>query len=262
MSTTARVTRALVTGASAGLGEEFARQLAAEGTDLVLVARRGDVLESLAATLRSSNCNVEVMVADLATSEGRAMVSARIGDDERSVDLLVNNAGFGAYGDVADLDADTARRMVEVNIVAVQRLAHAALTAFVARRSGGIINVASTAAFQPNPHAAVYGATKSFVRSFSQALSEEVNGTGVVVTAVCPGVTATEFQQVADIDVPLPDAAVMTAQDVVRLGLGAHANGRAVVVTGVANAITANVSNLLPDVVSRRLSGLLHERFS
>lgn len=256
------VSRALVTGASAGLGAEFARQLADQGCDLVLVARREAALESLADTLRARGRDVQVLVADLATVDGRALVAARIAAPEAPIDLLVNNAGFGAYGAVPDIDVAAQRMMIEVNIVAVQQLAHAAVTSFTERGRGGIINVASTAAFQPNPHAAVYGATKSFVRSFSQALSEETKGSGVVVTAVCPGVTATEFQQVADIKVPLPDAAIMSADDVVRLGLRGHANGRAVVVPGVVNAVSANVSNLLPDAVTRRLSGLLHERFT
>lgn len=258
----AQIRRALVTGASAGLGEEFARQLAALGSDLVLVARREDAMERVAAPLRDRGREVEVLVADLATPEGRERVVARLGDDDSPVDLLVNNAGFGAYGDARSLDPALQARMVEVNVVAVQQLAHAALAAMLPRDRGGIVNVASTAAFQPNPHGAVYGATKAWVLSFSQALAEEVRGTGLRVTAVCPGVTATEFQQVADIDVPLPDLAVMSAEDVVRSGLRAFTRGRAVAVTGVANTVTAHVSALLPDALTRRTSAVLHDRFT
>lgn len=256
------IRRALVTGASAGLGEEFARQLGARGTDLVLVARREDRLEALAAHLRAGGRDVEVLVADLATDEGQSRVEARLQDTAQPVDLLVNNAGFGAYGDVADLSVETQLRMVEVNVLAVTRLARAALPGMTARRRGGVINLASTAAFQPNPHAAVYGATKAYVLSLSQALHEEVAGDGVRVLALCPGVTPTEFQEVADIAVPLPDAVLTSPAQVVAAGLRAFARRRAVEVPGLANRVAAAASSTGPAVLSRRISGFAHRTFT
>lgn len=258
----ASIRRALVTGASAGLGEEFARQLADRGSDLVLVARREDRLEALASHLRAAGRHVEVLVADLATDEGQSAVAARLGDTAAPIDLLVNNAGFGAYGDVVDLPVDTQMRMVEVNVAAVTRLAHAALEGMVARGRGGVINVASTAAFQPDPHAAVYGATKAYVLSLSQALHEEVAARGVRVLALCPGVTPTEFQQAADIDVALPEAVLTSPARVVAAGLRAFSRRRAVEVPGMANRIAAVAAATGPALVARRVSGLVHRTFT
>ena len=256
------VRRALVTGASSGLGEEFARQLAARGTDLVLVARRAERLEALADHLRASGRRVEVLPADLATDDGRRPVETRLADTAAPVDLLVNNAGFGAYGEVADMDPDRLQQMVEVNVVAVTRLARAALPGMVGRGRGGIINVASTAAFQPNPHGAVYGATKAYVLSWSQALHEEVAGHGVRVLALCPGVTPTEYQQVAEVAVELPSVATTSAEQVVRAGLAAFARRRAVEVPGLVNRVTALASSTGPAALSRRVSGIAHRAFT
>lgn len=258
----AGIRRALVTGASAGLGEEFARQLADRGADLVLVARREDRLEALAGALRAAGRDVEVLAADLATADGQSAVAARLEDAAAPVDLLVNNAGFGAYGDVADLPADTQLRMVEVNVTAVTRLARAAVPGMVGRGRGGIINVASTAAFQPDPHAAVYGATKAYVLSLSEALHEEVAAAGVRVLALCPGVTPTEFQEAAEIAVPLPDVLLTSAAQVVSAGLRAFSRRRAVEVPGLANRVTALAAATGPSVVSRRISGLAHRMFA
>lgn len=256
------IRRALVTGASAGLGEEFARQLAARGTELVLVARREDRLAALADHLRAGGRTIEVLVADLATDAGRRAVEDRLADTAMPVDLLVNNAGLGAYGDVADLAPDRLQQMVEVNVVALTRLARAALPGMLGRGKGGIINLASTAAFQPNPHGAVYGATKAYVLSLSQALHEEVAGSGVRVLALCPGVTPTEFQDVADVTVPLPGVAVTSAEQVVRAGLQAFARRKAVEVPGLVNRLSVAASSTGPAVVSRRVSGLAHRAFT
>ncbi len=256
------VRRALVTGASSGLGEEFARQLAGRGTDLVLVARREDRLEALAGHLRAGGRQVEVLPADLATDTGRREVEARLADTARPVDLLVNNAGFGAYGEVADMDPDLLQAMVEVNVVAVTRLARAALPGMVGRGRGGIINVASTAAFQPDPYGAVYGATKAYVLSWSQALHEEVASHGVRVLALCPGITPTEYQQVAKVAVDLPSVATTSPEQVVRAGLAAFARRRAVEVPGLLNRVTAAASAAGPSAVARRVSGLAHRAFT
>lgn len=255
------IRRALVTGASSGLGEQFARQLASRGSDLVLVARREERLEEVAAPLRAAGRAVEVLVADLATEEGRHAVEARLGDTAAPVDLLVNNAGFGAFGDVADLPSDRQQQMVEVNVVALTRLARAAAVGMRARGRGGIINVASTAAFQPNPHAAVYGATKAYVLSLSQALHEELTASGIRVLALCPGVTPTEFQDAAEVSVALPGVVLTSPERVVRAGLESFARGRAIEVPGLLNRVTATASSMGPLRVSRRVSGLLHRAF-
>lgn len=256
------IRRALVTGASAGLGEEFARQLAARGSDLVLVARRQDRLDALAEQLRPAGPEVEVLAADLATDDGRAAVERRLVDTAAPVDLLVNNAGFGAYGEVTDQSADRLHQMVEVNVVALTRLARAALPGMVGRGRGGIINVASTAAFQPNPYGAVYGATKAYALSLSQALHEEVAASGVRVLALCPGITPTEFQDVAGVGTPRPGGAVTTAEHVVRAGLQAFARRRAVEVPGLLNRLAAAASSSGPAVLSRRVSGKVHRGFT
>ena len=256
------IRRALVTGASSGLGEEFARQLAARGTDLVLVARREDRLQALADHLGATGRRVEVLPADLATDAGRRDVEARLADTARPVDLLVNNAGFGAYGEVADMDPDRLQQMIEVNVVAVTRLARAVLPGMVGRGRGGLINVASTAAFQPDPYGAVYGATKAYVLSWSQALHEEVAPHGVRVLALCPGVTPTEYQQVAAVAVDLPSIATTSPEQVVRAALAAFARRRAVEVPGLVNRLTAVASSTGPAALSRRISGIAHRAFS
>lgn len=251
---------ALVTGASAGLGEEFARQLAARRTDLVLVARREQALTDLAGELaRLHGVTVEVLPADLATSTGVAAVAGRLTDTERPVDLLVNNAGFGLYGPFAELDAERQQQMVDLNVGAVVALSRAALPGMLERGGGAVLNVASTAAFQPDPWGAVYGATKAFVRSFSEALHEEVRGTGVRVLVSCPGFTATEFQQVAGIaGDAMPEAVAMTVGPVVAAALDDLQRGRAVSVPGWQNKLSAWGSDLSPSALTRRVSGRVH----
>lgn len=258
-----RIDRALVTGASAGIGAEFARQLAARGVDLVLVARREQELEELARGLRPGGTAVEVLPADLATEDGRGAVEARLRTGEAPVHLLVNNAGFGAYGAFADLDAERQAVMVELNVTTVVRLTHVAVERLRSFAGGGVINVASTASFQPNPYGAVYGASKAFVRSFTEALHEEMEGSGVRVMALCPGYTETGFQQVAGVrEGVMPSPAVTGPAQVVARGLRDFARGHAVSVPGVANRLSAYGSQVTPSVVTRRLSGLLHRSWS
>jgi len=251
---------ALVTGASAGLGAEFAAQLAARGDNLVLVARRAELLDALAVRLRAQHgVDVEVLAADLLTPDGRDATRARLVDAERPIDLLVNNAGFGTYGELVDLDPGRLRRMVQLNIEVVVDLAHAAARAMAARGGGAILNVASTAGFQPNPTAAVYGATKAFVRSFSRSLHAELARSGVTVTVLSPGLTNTEYQQVAEI-APTGVTAMMAmeAGPVVRSGLRAVSRGRAEVVPGPFNKASAPLMQRLPSGLAGWMSGRLH----
>lgn len=254
-----RIQRALVTGASAGIGEQFARQLAQREVALTLVARRRDRLEELAGEL---DVDVEVLPADLTDPGDRELVERRLQADERPVDLLVNNAGVGSYGQFRRLDLGEQARMVELNVTALMRLSHAAVGAQRARGRGGIINVGSTAGFQPDPNAATYGATKAFVRSFTEALAEELRSEPVRVMLLAPGFTATEFQQVAEIEPGLlPRAAQMTAGPVVAAALRDFARGRTVCVPGAANTLTALGADVVPSALSRRVSGLVHRRF-
>lgn len=240
---------ALVTGASAGLGEEFARQLSAQGKRLVLVARRKERLETLAAELG----NARVVAADLSQPGAAAGLMADISNHDETVELLVNNAGFGLAGRFADLDGARQREMIDLNCGALTELAHAVLPGMIERRAGGILNVASTAAFQPGPGMAVYFATKAFVLSFSEALHDEVKRHGVRVSCLCPGPTRTEFRSVSGFD-PKGRLGKISAdsQSVVRAGLRGLEHNRAVVVPGVANKIIAQVHRVFPRAVMRR----------
>ncbi len=255
------MTRALVTGASSGIGETFARRLAARGTHLVVVARREDRLDALAAELASARVDVEVLPADLLTDEGLATVERRLAAPEQPVDLLVNNAGFGITGTFAESPLERDLAMVELNVVALVRLTRAGLVAMAERGSGAIVNLSSLAGFQAVPSTAVYAATKAFVTSFTEAVAEEARGSGVRLQALCPGLTRTEFHEVNAFDVGwLPDAAWQSARQVVDASLNALESGRVVVVPGALNRMTASLSWLTPRALRRRLVGVAVRR--
>ncbi len=252
---------ALVTGASAGLGTHFALALAARGHDLVLVARRGDRLDQLAdLARRRHDVRAEPVVADLAKKNAVPRLAADLADRGRSIDLLVNNAGFGARGAFVELDAAMQARMIDLNCRALMALCRTFLPPMIAARKGAILNVASTAAFQPGPWMAVYYATKAFVLSFSEALHEEAKPHNVRVTALCPGPTRTEFAHVADMaDSRLFARFASTPERVVRDGLKALGAGRAVVVPGAANRLMAGAVRFTPRPLARRLAGSLQK---
>src|SRR5947208_8701580 len=207
--------KALVTGASSGIGEEFARQLAKKGYDLVLVARRRERLETLAAELSQEQGTVaEIIEADLVTPEGVISVERRLGQGD--IDLLVNNAGFGTRGEFATMPLHRELEELDLNIKALVRLTHAALANMVQRKRGNIINVGSTGSFQPVPYMSTYAATKAFVLHFSEGVHEEVKKHGVTVPYLCPGYVFTEFQQVAGINQQrLPARGRLTTAEVV-----------------------------------------------
>jgi uncharacterized protein len=253
---------ALVTGASAGIGTAFATRLATRGDGLVLVARDRDRLESLAADLNTRyGVPAEVLVADLTAPAQLAIVEARLGDRDRPVDVLVNNAGFGTNGRFHELDRDIETREVALNVVALVRLTHAALAPMVERGSGGVLNVSSLAGGQPTPANATYGATKAFVTSFTQSAHEELRGTGVKITAVCPGFTRTEFQERAGFDSSkVPGFLWQSAEEVAAGALAALDQNRALYVPGTLNRLTAGVVSVLPDAVTRRVAGFIVER--
>jgi len=247
--------RALVTGASSGIGRAFAVTLAAAGTDLVLVARRRDRLDELAAQLRGEHgTDVEVLVADLTDDADLATVEARLGDETVPVDLLVNNAGFATSGRFADLPVDGEITEIALNVLAPVRLTRAALPGMVDRGHGGVVNVSSIVALQPLPHWATYAATKAYLTSFSEAVHEEVRVRGVVVLALMPGFTHTEFHgHVGPPPVGIPGAMWMDADKVVKSGLAALERRRATRVPGVLNRIVATLLRATPRAVSRRM---------
>lgn len=252
-----------MTGASAGIGEAMARLLAAEGVDLVVVARDQARLEALAAELSAAHAgvDVEVLVADLSDPAALAKVEARVADGERPVDLVVNNAGFGTYGDFADLDIDGEEREIAVNVVALVRLTHAALGAMLARGRGAVLNVSSVAGLQATPGNATYGASKAFVASFGEAVAGELAGTGVTLTTVLPGFTRTEFQARAGIEGrDIPGPAWMSAPDVAAQALAATRAGKAWFVPGVLNKALVAAAGPVPRGLKRRLAAKLAKR--
>ena len=242
----------LITGASAGLGVDFARQLSARSERLVLVARRKDRLEALAAELG----NARAVAIDLGAAGAAGRLMADLAAHGEQVACLVNNAGFGLAGRFADLDGARQRSMIDLNCGALTELAHAVLPGMIAARTGAILHVASTAAFQPGPGMAVYFATKAFVLSFSEALHEEVKPHGVSVTALCPGPTATEFGAVAGWGGnAMIDKLSASSADVVRAGIAALDKGRALVIPGLVNKAGAQGHRLLPRWLLRKVTG-------
>ena len=242
----------LITGASAGLGVDFARQLAARGERLVLVARREDRLAALAAELGNSRA----LAIDLGEAGAAGRLMADLAAHGEQVACLVNNAGFGLAGRFAELDGARQRQMIDLNCGALTELAHAVLPGMIAARTGAILNVASIAAFQPGPGMAVYFATKAYVLSLSEALHEEVREYGVTVTALCPGPTATEFGEVAGWGGnPLIDKLSATSADVVRAGIAAMDKRRALVIPGLVNKVSAQGHRLLPRWLLRKVTG-------
>jgi short-subunit dehydrogenase len=253
---------ALVTGASSGIGAALTRQLAGRGHDLVVVARRTDQLKKLADELNLTHgTDVEVLAADLRDTGDLGTVEARLRDGSRPVDVLVNNAGFGSDGFFHELPLEGELGQIELNVVALVRLTHAALPGMVARRGGGVLNVSSAGGFQPAPKNATYVATKAYVTSFSQSIHEEVTGHRVRVTCLCPGFTKTEFQQTAGWDGGIvPDFLWMEADAVARAGLAALDRNDALCVPGLPYKVAAGAVHLLPRGVVRRLAGLATKR--
>lgn len=249
---------AMVTGASSGIGKSFAEALAARGTDLVLVARNRARLDEIAADLgKRHGRNVSVLVADLEKPEELALVEQRLFEDAR-IDLLINNAGYGVTGNFADLSIEKSQGQIDCNIVALTRLTHAALTTMKHSRRGGVINIASGAAFLPTPQISVYCATKAYVVSFSLALNEELKSHGVRCLVVCPGFTRTEFQSRANYDTSaMPSFVWQTAEDVVNESLAAYDKGEAMLVPGFQNRVTMALTNLIPKTWLVSLAGRL-----
>lgn len=255
-----RIRRALVTGASSGLGEAFARRLAVRGVDLVLVARDEVRLHAVAGELPVT---VDVLPADLTLVDGLRAVEERLASHEHPVDLLVNNAGFGAFGNVADVDVDHLDDLISVNVTALVRLTHAVLPQLLTRRTGAVVQVGSVTAYQPNPGGATYGASKAFVRSFSLALCDELAGTGVRSLLVSPGSTRTRFHERAGGDgARLPEVVRMDPGEVAERALQDLARGRQVSIPGIVNRALTAGARIAPASVSARLAGAANRRLA
>lgn len=247
----------LITGASSGIGEAFAHELARRGSHLILVARTESKLKKMAAELsKKYSVRCEVIPADLIQAGAAKMVYQETQKRGLPVDFLINNAGFGTYGPFDTLDPGRDHDEVMLNVTSVVDLTHQFLPDMVRRKSGGIINVASTAAFQPLPYMAVYGATKAFVVSFSEALWAEYRNQGVRVMALCPGATETPFFDVVGASEPAVGIKE-TPEKVVRVGLKAFEQGRCFVVSGMANYLLSLTSRFTP----RSLTALIAQQF-
>jgi short-subunit dehydrogenase len=251
----------LVTGASSGIGADVARSLARRGHGATLVARRAERLEELATELRQEHgVRVEVLEGDLADERSRARMLGQLAELALNVEVLVNNAGFGSGGAFYELDAEREVEMVRLNVEAVIALCGRFVPEMVRRGRGAVLNVASTAAFQPLPRQATYGATKAFVLSFTDALHAELAGTGVTATALCPGPVRTEFADTAGIGEEaegLPDVFWADSPDVAEQGVRGLERDRRVVVPGLLNRAGALGGQHVPRSLLLRLAGRL-----
>jgi short-subunit dehydrogenase len=236
----------LITGASSGIGAAFARRLAAQGHDLLLVARSEDKLIALGNELGlNHNVRAEYFVADLSQPDAPGRLFAETRERNLEIDLLINNAGFGSMGEFAKLDLARELNMIDLNVRSLVELTHLFLQPMRARKSGSIINVASTASFQPVPFMATYAATKAFVLSFSESLWEENRPFGIKVMALCPGVTETGFFEASQMKRP-PARTSQTSEQVVEVALRALKRGKNSVISGWPNRILVEVERMVP----------------
>jgi short-subunit dehydrogenase len=252
---------ALITGASTGIGYELSKLFARDRFDLVLVARDAARLQSVAAEMReTSGCPVRVIAADLSKPESPWTIFEEI----KSVHCLVNNAGFGTCGPFVETDLRAELEMIQVNLTSLVHLSKLFLKGMAQRGSGRILNVASTAAFQPGPLMAIYYASKAFVLSFSEGIAEELRGTGVTVTALCPGPTATEFQKRAHVEETrlMKDhlLGIMSAAEAARAGYEGMMRGKVLVIPGTLNRVGMEALRISPRAIVRRITRHLHEK--
>lgn len=247
---------ALITGASSGIGAEFARQLAREGLNLVVVARRADRLEKLRGEIESrASVRCRVIAADLSRPEAPREVWQEVQIQGIEIDWLVNNAGFGTRGFFANLPLERELEEIHLNIAALVALTRLCLPGMVERRRGHIINLGSIGSFVSTPYMATYSATKAFVLSFSEALAAELTGKGIDVLALCPGATKTEFHEVAGVSKNVPQFTYMSAEAVVRQAVAAAKSGKHTFVPGWMNKILIGSTRLTPRRVLARLAG-------
>lgn len=251
---------ALVTGASSGIGRELCKHFAADGVDVVVVARRQERLRELAEELEADHdVSVRVEPCDLADAQARVALFERLREDDVHVDFLVNNAGFGSNGPFHELDRAQELAQVEVNVVALTDLTHLFLPAMIAGGFGRILNIASTAAFQPGPYMSVYYATKAYVLSFTEGIAHELEGTGVSATAHCPGATSTEFAEAAsNDDTLLFKSGVATVESVASHAYQAMQRGAVVAIPGLKNKFGAAMVRCSPRGMIRSITAKLN----
>ncbi|MCF6095023.1 SDR family oxidoreductase [Microaerobacter geothermalis] len=249
---------ALITGASSGIGKELANLFAKDGQDLVLVARKEDQLRQLAKELTSRYpINIKVMGKDLKDPSTPQQIYDELKQENIQIDFLINNAGHGLYGEFIKTDVNEEISMIDVNMKALTLLTKFFLPGMVQRQQGGVLNVASTAAFQPGPLMAVYYATKAYVLSFTEALENELKGTGVKVTALCPGPTKTGFSQRANLgESKLFQSGVMNVQEVAQIGYQGFMQGKSIVIPGMKNRLLAFLVRFLP---RKTVTQLVHQ---
>ena len=246
---------ALVTGASSGIGWQLAHLFARSGSDLILAARSEDRLHELAEILQSEyGVGAQVLPLDLARPEAAQAVFDRLKSDGLEVDVLVNNAGFGARGAFAELDLNRQLGMIQLNVTTLTHLTRLFLPGMLERHRGGILNVASTAAFQPGPHMSVYYATKAYVLSLTEGLAEELSGTDVVASCLAPGPTRTRFSNRAGVkDTVLFKRGAMTVESVARAGYQGFRAGKMLIIPGLRNKLTTFAIRFMPRAVVRKL---------
>lgn len=253
---------ALITGASAGLGLDFAELFASDGISLVLVARRRELLEKVAATLskRHAQIRIDIIDMDLGQPGAGQLLFERVKLLGVHVDFLVNNAGFGSNGVFLNLPLGTEMQMIDLNVRTLVELTHLFLPAMIAKRSGGILNVGSSAGFQPGPFMTTYYATKAFVLSFSEALHEELKGTGVACCLLAPGATATEFAKVAGTAGThlFKSGNVAKSMDVAKCGYNGLSSGKAIVIPGLLNNFLVQTVRFTPRALVRKIAAFLN----
>jgi short-subunit dehydrogenase len=252
----------LITGASSGIGEAFARKLAVQGHELLLVARSEDKLVALCNELgRSHNVRAQYVAIDLTEPDAPARLLAETVERNLEIDLLINNAGFGSMGDFAKLDLELELKMIDLNVRSLVELTHRFLTSMRERKGGSIINVASTAGFQGVPFMATYAATKAFVLSFSEALWEENRTYGIKVMALCPGVTETGFFVASQMKKP-PARFVQTSEDVVETALRGLKRGQSSIISGWPNLLMIEMERIVPRSLILRVAGMALRNYS
>lgn len=257
------MTTALITGASSGIGEAFARRLAADGYDLFLVARSEDKLRSLCSELKDKHSiNADFFAIDLSKNDSDAAMFSETERRGIEIGLLINNAGFGSMGDFAELPVERELEMIELNIRALVGLTHRYLAGMRKRKSGTIINVSSAAGFQPIPFMATYAASKSFVTAFSEAIAEENRPFGIQVLALCPGSTKTNFFDASSIDRVTQAKGQQTTEEVVETAISAMNGKRSKIVSGWTNYLVAVATNFVPNsLIAKTLAKGLRKRY-
>ncbi len=252
----------LITGASSGIGLEFAKLFAKDGSDLVLVARREDRLNQLSEELKTKHgINVHVLAKDLSESSAPVEIFNRLSEEGIDIDVVVNNAGFGTKGAIAELDTEHQLDMIRVNVMALTNLTRLFLPGFIERGYGGILNVGSLAGFQPGPYLAVYYATKAYVLSFTEALAEEITNPNIQISCLAPGPVRTEFGEKSHLDDSLLfKVSLLDVEPVVKAGYEGFRKGKTIVIPGFKAGIVPFLNRLTPRVLVRKIAKALNTR--